>query len=385
MTYQEHYTLSDELLTRLSQEGLAALPELVRIVVNTAMLAERQQYLGAGPYERSPDRTDQANGFKPKTVKTRVGEVTFAIPQVRHGDFYPQALERGLRSERALNLALAEMYVQGVSTRKVAAIIEQLCGTGVSSAAVSRAAVALDEVLEAWRTRPLGVCHYLLLDARYEKVRVDGQVRDAAVLIAVGVDPTGHRQLLGVSVALSEAEVHWRTFLSSLVARGLRGVQVITSDAHEGLAAARRAVFGAVPWQRCQFHLQQNAQAYVPRHELQAEVAADIRAIFNAPDKAAAVALLDQAVTKYRKLASRLAEWLEQNIPEGLTVFGLPAAHQRLVRTTNGLERLNREVKRRTRVVGIFPNDTSCLRLVTALLMEISEEWEVGRAYLTFD
>ena len=385
MTYQEHYTLSDELLTRLTQEGLAALPELVRIVVNTAMLAERQQYLGAGPYERSPERTDQANGFKPKTVKTRVGEVTFAVPQVRHGDFYPQALERGLRSERALNLALAEMYVQGVSTRKVAAIIEQLCGTGVSSAAVSRAAAALDGVLEGWRTRPLGACRYLLLDARYEKVRMDGQVRDVAVLIAVGVEPGGHRAVLGVSVALSEAEAHWRTFLSSLVARGLRGVQVITSDAHEGLAAARRAVFGGVPWQRCQFHLQQNAAAYVPRQELRAEVAADIRAIFNAPDKAAAVALLDQAVTKYRKLASRLAEWLEQNIPEGLTVFGLPAAHRRLVRTTNGLERLNREVRRCTQVVGIFPNDASCLRLVTALLMETSEEWEVGRAYLTFD
>lgn len=385
MTYPDHYTLSEDLLTRLAQEGLDALPDLVRTVINAAMLNERQQYLGVGPYERSSARTDQANGFKPKTVKTRVGEITFAVPQVRHGDFYPQALERGLRSERALNLALAEMYVQGVSTRKVAAIIEHLCGTGVSSAAVSRAAAALDAVLEAWRTRPLGAYRYLVLDARYEKVRVDGQVRDVAVLIAVGVDPSGHRAVLGVSVSLSEAEAHWRTFLSSLVARGLRGVQVITSDAPEGLAAARRAVFGGVPWQRCQFHLQQNAQAYVPRQELKAEVAADIRAIFNAPDKAAAVALLDQAVLKYRKLASRLAEWLEQNIPEGLTVFGLPTAHRRLVRTTNGLERLNQEVKRRTRVVGIFPNEASCLRLVTALLMEASEDWERGRAYLTFD
>jgi transposase-like protein len=385
MTYQNHYTLSEDLLAQITAEGLDALPELIRVVVNAAMLAERQQYLGVGPYERSSARTDQANGFKPKTVTTRVGEVTFAVPQVRHGEFYPQALDRGLRSERALTLALAEMYVQGVSTRKVAAIVEQLCGTGVSSSQVSRAAAALDGVLETWRTRPLETCRYVLLDARYEKVRVDGQVRDVAVLIAVGVDPTGHRQLLGVSVSLSEAEVHWRNFLSSLVQRGLRGVQMITSDAHEGLAAARRAVFGGVPWQRCQFHLQQNAQAYVPRQELQAEAAADIRAIFNAPDKAAAVALLDQAVTKYRKIASRLAEWLEQNIPEGLTVFGLPAAHRRLVRTTNGLERLNREVKRRTRVVGIFPNEASCLRLVSALLMEISEEWEVGRAYLTFD
>jgi putative transposase len=276
------------------------------------------------------------------------------------------------------------MYVQGVSTRKVAAIIEQLCGTSVSSTQVSRAAAALDTALDAWRTRPLGECRYLVLDARYEKVRVDGQVRDVAVLIAVGIDPTGHRSVLGVSVSLSEAEVHWREFLSSLVRRGLAGVRLITSDAHEGLAAARRAVFGGVPWQRCQFHLQQNAQAYVPKQELKAEVAADLRAIFNASDKADAVARLDKAVQKYEKLAPKLAHWMEQNIPEGLTVFGLEPAHRRLLRTSNGLERLNKEVGRRTDVVGIFPNEASCLRLVTALLMETSEEWELGRAYLTF-
>lgn len=385
MTYQEHYTLPAELLTRIAEDGFDALPELLRIVFNTAMLAERQHYLGAAPYQRSAERIDQANGFKPKTVKTRAGEVTFDVPQVRHGDFYPQALEKGLRSERALNVALAEMYVQGVSTRKVAAVIEKLCGSSVSSAHVSRAAAELDRVLEAWRNRALAECRYLVLDARYERVRIDGQVRDAAVLMAVGIEPSGQRRVLGVSVSLSEAEVHWREFLSGLVARGLSGVRLIVSDAHEGLAAARRAVFGGVPWQRCQFHLQQNAGAYVPRQELKAEVAADIRAIFAAPDKPSAVALLERTVEKYRKLASRLAEWLEQNIPEGLTVYGLPEAHRRLLRTSNGLERVNKEIKRRTRVVGIFPNEASCLRLVSALLMELDDEWQMARAYLSFD
>jgi len=385
MTHSPDYTLSTDLVALVRQEGFAALPDAIRILVDTAMLAERQAYLGAAPYERSDERRDQANGFKPKTVQTRVGPITFAVPQVRQGPFYPTALEKGLRSERALTWALAEMYVQGVSTRKVSAIVEKLCGTQVTSMQVSRATAELDAVLAAWRARPLEEVVYLVLDARYEKVRVGGQVRDVAVLIATGVDPAGKRSVLGVSVSLAEAEVHWREFLSSLVRRGLRGVRLITSDAHEGLAAARRAVFGGVPWQRCQFHLQQNAQAYVPKEALRAEVAGDIRAIFNAPDKPEAVARLGRAVSKYAPLAPPLARWLEENLPEGFTVFGLPESQRRLLRTTNGLERLNKEVKRRTRVVGIFPNEASCLRLVSAILMETSEEWQAGRAYLTFN
>lgn len=386
MTYRPDYTLSEELLEHLTDEGLDALPEMIRIVINSAMQAERLKYLGVdAPYERSSERADQANGYKPKSVKTRAGEITFSVPQVRGGDFYPGALEKGLRSERALTLALAEMYVQGVSTRKVAAITEKLCGTSVSSAAVSRAAAQLDQALEGWRNRPLGECPYLILDARYEKVRQDGQVRDAAVLTAIGITRTGRRQMLGVSLSLSEAEVHWRGFLQSLVSRGLGGVQLIVSDAHEGLMAARKAVFGGAPWQRCQFHLQQNAQAYVPRQDMKAEVAQDIRAIFNASSLDDAKLMLDRVVRKYEKSASRLSNWLENNILQGLTVFALPQAHWRLLRTTNGLERVNEEIRRRTRVVGIFPNEASCLRLVTAILMEISDDWETGRVYLTFD
>ncbi len=384
MTYQPDCTLSPALLEQLAANGLDALPDLIRIMINTAMQIERQRHLGVGPYERSPERQGYANGYKPKTVTTRVGDITFAVPQVRDGSCYPQALEKGLRSERALMLALAEMYVQGVSTRKVAAITEHLCGTSISSTQVSRAAAQLDGVLEGWRTRPLGVCPYLFLDARYEKVRQEGQVRDVAVLIASGVAPTGKRQLLGVSVALGEHEVHWRSFLQHLVARGLCGVQLVISDDHAGLCAARQAVLGGVLWQRCQFHLQQNASAYVPRHGMKAEVAADMRAIFKALNRTEAETLLAKVVQKYAKSAPRLATWLETNIPEGLTVCAFPEAHRRLLRTTNGLERVNKEIRRRTRVVGIFPNDGACLRLVSAITMESSDEWEAGKAYLSF-
>ena len=385
MTYQEDFTLPTEYLEQLSEQGTEYLPELIRILVNAAMKIKRQKHLGANWHERTPERQGHANGYKSKTVQTRVGDITFDIPQVREGGFYPGALEKGLRSERALTMALAEMYVQCVSTRKVKAITEQLCGIEISSSHVSRATAQLDEVLEAWRNRSLGEYVYLYLDARYEKVRQDGQVRDAAVLIAAGVNWDGKREILGVSVALGEQEVHWRAFLQSLVQRGLQGVRLIISDAHAGLRAARQAVFGGIPWQRCQFHLQQNAQAYVPRKSMQSEVADDIRTIFNAPDRATAEAWLTQTVQKYETTASRLADWMEINLQEGLTIFNFPRSHQCRIRTANLLERLSQEIKRRTRVVGIFPNEAACLRLTSAFLMEKSEAWLIGRMYLNFE
>ena len=384
MTNTSDCTLPADVLEQLIEGGFAALPDALRVLINTAMLVERQKFIGAEPYQRSAERTAHANGFKDKTIQTRMGALTVAVPQVREGGFYPNSLEKGVRSERALKLALAEMYVQGVSTRKVAAITEQLCGFEVTSSQVSRATTELDTILSAWRERGLGVYRYVYLDARYEKVRVDGQVRDAAVLIASGVDAQGKRAVLGVSVALSEQEVHWRTFLQSLVERGLCGVELIVSDAHAGLREARRAVFGGVPWQRCQFHLQQNAQAYVPRQEMKREVAASIRAIFQAASLSEAKRLLTETAQRYRSVASKLASWMEENIGEGLMVFAFPEGHWRLLRTTNGLERLNQEIRRRTRVARMFPNEASCLRLVTAVVMEISDEWETGKAYLTY-
>ena len=385
MTYRQDFTVPAELMEQVQAQGLDILPELIRIVINAAMQAERSEHLQAEPYQHSDERRGYANGYKPKTMRTRVGEITFAVPQVREGGFYPQALEKGLRSERALTLALAEMYVQGVSTRKVKAITEQLCGVNVSSSVVSQATAQLDTELAKWRERPLGEYLFLFLDAYYEQVREDGHVRDLAVLVAVGVNPAGKREILGVSVSLSEHEVHWRAFLESLKQRGLGGVQLITSDDHAGLRAARLAVFGGIPWQRCQFHLQQNAQAYVPRKDMLSEVAVDIRMIFDAPDRTTAEAYLAKTVEKYSKSASRLSEWLANNIPEGFTVFAFPASFRRLLRTSNGVERLHREIRRRARVVSIFPNPASCLRLVSAVLAEISEEWLTGRAYINFE
>ena len=382
----EHHPL-EAAFAALIDHGLDGAGEALRILVNEASKIERAQFLNARPHERTPDRTDYANGFKQKTVMTRVGAQTFDVPQVRGGGFYPSALDKGTRTERALNVALAEMYVQGVSTRKVITVLQALLGPEValSSTQVSRAAEQLDVGLAAWRERPLGETPYLLLDARYERIREGGRLIDCAVLVAIGITADGKRRVLGVSVAFSEAEVHWRSFLESLVQRGLYGVKFIVSDDHAGLKAARRAVLPAVPWQRCQFHLQQNAQAYVTRLDQRKPVAQRIRAIFNAPDKTEAERLLKQAVEFWTKEAPKLAAWAEQNLPMGFAVFDLPPAHRTRMRTTNGLERINRELKRRTRVASIFPNAASCLRLVSALLAECDEEWMSGKIYLTME
>jgi transposase-like protein len=375
-----------EVLELLAAHGFEGMAGAMEILLNEAMSLERDDFLGAAPYERSPERRGHANGFKGKRVKSRLGELQLQVPQVRDVEdgegFYPRALERGERSERALKLALAEMYVKGVSTRKVAAITKELCGLEVSSAQVSRAAAELDEELEAWRTRPLGRMDYLVLDARYEKVRHGGRVVSVAVLVAIGIDPEGHRSILGVSVSLSEAEVHWREFLSSLRKRGLHGMRQVTSDDHEGLKAALAATFPGVAWNRCQVHLQRNAQSYAPRVEMRKVVARDLRDVFNAPTREDAERLLGQLVTKYRKTAPRLASWMEENVPEGFTVYALPATHRRRLRSTNLLEWVNKEILRRTRVATLFPNEASLLRLASAVLIEISEDWETGRRYL---
>jgi transposase-like protein len=382
--HRENKTI-DGAVELLKTNGFDGLADAVTVLLNSAMVAERSEHLRAAPYERSSARTGYANGYKDKAMKTRLGTLPLKVPQTRDSEFYPQSLERGLRSERALLLAIAEMYVQGVSTRRVKKIVEELCGTEISSTQVSRAAAELDELLQAWRCRDLDRYPYLVLDARYEKVRQGGQVLDAAVLIACGVDHEGNRDILGCSVSLSEAEVHWRTFLAELKDRGLCGVELIVSDAHEGLKAARKAVFPSVPWQRCQFHLQQNAGQYVPKMALRAAVAADIRSIFTAPDRNEAQLLLEKFLSRYETTAPQLAKWAEEAIPEGFTVFALPASHRRRLRTTNLLERVNEEIKRRTRVARLFPSEASCLRLVSAILMEIADDWQTAdKRYVVF-
>lgn len=367
----------------LSEKGLDGLGSAVEILINEAMRIERNKHINANAYERTELRSGYANGFKSKRLNTRLGPLDLQVPQVRDGNFYPSFLEKGLRSERALSLSLAEMYIQGVSTRKVSAILEEMCGFEVTSMDVSRASKLLDEEFIQWRTRPLGQYTYLILDARYEKVRQGGSVVDSAVLVAYGVNTHGVRHILGVSVLLSEAEVHWRKFLESLVSRGLNGVTMITSDAHSGLKAALRAVFPSVPWQRCQFHLQQNAQSYVPKQSMKKEVAEDIRTIFNTPNRIEAERQLKIMMSKYEKLAPKLSDWMENAIPEGLTVFDVKSSHRIRLRTSNLAERVNREIKRRTQIVNIFPNPESCERLITGVLIEISEAWESEQVYLS--
>jgi len=385
MTYQVEDTALERVFELLAEEGFDGMSQALEVLLNEMMKVERSRHLQASPYERSEQRRGYGNGFKPKRVRTRVGELDLAVPQTRASDFYPSCLEKGLKSERALRLALAEAYVQGVSTRKMAKLTQELCGIDVSSSEVSRAAQALDETLSAWRERPLEAMPYVYLDARYEKVRHGGQVLDSAVQLAIGINRQGQRSVLGVSVALSEQEVHWREFLTSLKDRGLHGTELFISDAHEGLKAARKAVFPAVPWQRCQFHVQQNAQKYVPRQSMKREVAEAIRGVFNALNREEAERQLDRLIQAYQDKAPKLAAWAAEAIPEALTVFAFPESHRRRIRTSNMIERLNKELKRRTRVATLFPNEDSCLRLVSAVAMEISDEWETGRVYLTME
>jgi putative transposase len=384
MTHQNQSNELCEAVQLLADHGFEGMANAVQILLNEAMKLERAEYLGAEPYQRTEERRSYANGFKGKTVNSRLGKLELRVPQTRDSEFYPSALERGERSERALKLAIAEMYVQGVSTRKVAKITAELCGLEVTSTQVSRAAKLLDEELEAWRNRPLAAVEYLILDARYEKVRVDGTVRDCAVLIAIGVLPGGNRSVLGVSVSLSEAEVHWREFLSSLKKRGMHGMKLVGSDAHEGLKAARKAIMPGVAWQRCQFHLMQNAMQHIPKIDRRKQVAQDLRSIFNAKNLGDANEELKRFVELYQDSMPKIAAWAENNIPEGLSVFLLPAEHRKRMRTTNMLERQNKELKRRTRVATLFPNEASLLRLVTAVLVELSDDWETGMKYLTF-
>jgi len=391
MTHQDECPAIDDLTALLIEHGPAAMATALATLMNHAMQIEREQVLQAESHQRTADRQGYANGFKPKTLKTRVGEIDLRIPQTRNyrdengRPFYPKSLERGVRSERAMILAMAEMYVQGVSTRKVTAVVQELCGLEVTSTQVSRAAAQLDEQLGAWRNRSIGEITYLVLDARYEKVRHDGAIVSCALLTAIGVGPDGKRSILGCSVQLSEAETHWRKFLQSLLDRGMHGVKLVVSDDHAGLKAARQAVMPGVPWQRCQFHAIQNAMAHVPKVAMRTEVARDLRRIFDADETAEAERRFRDAVARYHKTAPQLAAWLEENVPEALTVLRIPAAHRRRLRTTNGLERLNKEIKRRTRVATLFPNEASLLRLASAVLSEISDDWETERAYLNME
>jgi putative transposase len=376
-------------MEQLIAEGPQGMAQVMTTLMNLAMRLEREQYLGAGHYERSLGRRGYANGTKSKKIDTPAGTLTLDVPKTAGAQkpFFPQSLERGRRSCRAVMLAAAEMYVKGVSTRAVEKVLAEFGIEGLSSTQVSRAAALLDEELEAWRNRPLGCFRYLFLDARYEKTREHGVADDCAVLTAIGIEPTGRRRVLGVSVAFSEAEVHWRAFLESLVARGLQGVEFITSDDHPGLKAARKAVLPGARWQRCQFHLAQNAIHHAPNQAIRKAIGEELRAIWDAPSLGSAEEELKRLAAKYRTSAPKLAAWLENSVPEGLAAFKLPREHWRAMRTSNPIERsIQQELKRRTRKIRVFPNEASLVRLVSAILVEIDEQWAASqKPYVNFN
>ena len=363
----------------------AFLQGLVQSALQAILEAEMEAHLGAARYERTTGRSGYRNGAKPRTLQTRVGTLELRVPQDREGTFSTELFARYQRSEQALVLALMEMYLHGVSTRKVTAITEQLCGIAFSKSQVSTLTGRLDADLAAWRERPLPAAYpYLSVDARYEHVRVDGQVISQGVLVVAGVRDDGRREILAVEVADTESEATYQDLFRRLKGRGLHGVRLITSDDHAGLRAAIARHFQGASWQRCQVHFARNLQGRVgAKHR--AQLAEDLRTIFAAPAATQARATARACAERWRSSHPVIAAQLEEELEDCLACYHAPAPHRLRIRTTNGLERLNQELKRRTRVVRIFPNRAALLRLVTALAMEQSEEWVSGRRYLDME
>jgi transposase-like protein len=365
------------------------LKEIVERVLQELLEAEMTEHVGAAPYERAENRTGHRNGHKPRTLRTRVGTLNLAVPQDREGTFSTRLFSRYQRNEKALVLALMEMYVEGVSTRKVKDVTEALCGTSFSKSLVSSLAGRLDAELEAWRTRRLEAeaYPYLFVDARYEKARVGHRIVSQGVLIVSGVRaPDGLREIIAVEVADTESEASYHELFRSLKGRGLSGVELVVSDDHEGLKAAIFRHFQGASWQRCQVHYARNLLGMVSFAKRK-DLAADLRAIFAATSREQALGMASAVARRWRekgseKVGEHLEEHLEEHVEECLTCLAFPESHRRRIRTTNGPERLNQEIKRRTRVVRIFPNREACLRLVSALAVEQSEEWVTGRRYL---
>jgi putative transposase len=344
---------------------------------------EMTEHVGAAPHERTAERKGHRNGYKPRTLRTRVGTLNLLVPQAREGTFSTKLFARYQRNEKALVLALMEMYVEGVSTRKVKDITEELCRISFSRSLISSLAGSLDSELQAWRVRRLEAkaYPYLFVDARYEKARVDSRVVSQGVLVVSGARDDGFREILAVEVADTESEASYQELFRSLKARGLCGVELVVSDDHQGLRAAVERHFQGASWQRCQVHYAMNLLGMVG-HTRRKELSEGLRGVFAAPSREVALRLASEMAARWRMSHPRVAEHLEEHIEECLSCLAFPESHRRRIRTTNGLERLNQEIKRRTRVVRIFPNRGACLRLVTALAVEQSEEWLTGRRYL---
>jgi len=368
-----------------AEPDMDLLREAMAVMSQALMEAEVEAHLRAGRHERTAERTGQRNGYRDRDWDTRVGTIGLRVPRVRDGSYFPALLEPRTRAERALTAVIQEAYIQGVSTRRVDALVQALGMTGVSKSQVSRLCQELDALVERFRQRRLeGPYPYVWLDATFVKVRVDGRVVSMAVVIATSVRLGGEREVLGFDVGPSEDGAFWHRFLRSLVGRGLAGVQLVISDAHQGLTGAIAAVLQGASWQRCRVHFVRNALALVPK-AAQPWVAATIRTAFAQPDATSAREQWRRVADGFRDRFPRLAALLDEAEADVLAYLAFPAEHWRKVWSNNPLERVNKEVKRRTDVVGIFPNEAAVVRLVGAVLSEQHDEWQVGRRYLSAD
>lgn len=382
MAKKQRMTFEEALQVIMSSDGDNPLRSLLEIACQGALELEMTEHLGARPYERTKERAGYRNGARPRILTTAVGDLHLLVPQDREGTFQTSLFERYQRSDKALVLSLMEMYVKGVSTRKVAEVTEKLCGKSFSSQQVSRLVRDLDTAISQWRERPLtGRYPYLIVDARYEKVRAGGRVVSMGILIVLGTNEAGMREILTVECADTENATTWSDTFRRLKKRGLSGVLLLTSDDHEGIKAAVGRHFQGATWQRCQFHFLRNILPLAARCQ-RAVLHADLRSIFDAPDTDTAWRRINEVISTWRGIKPQVAERIEEGIEETTAVLDFPPAHRKRIRTTNALERLNQEIRRRTRVARIFPNSASALRLVTALAIEQSEEWETGRQYL---
>jgi putative transposase len=376
--------LTELLRKAMIEQDADFLKEGVRVLSQALMEMEVQEYVGAARHERSPRRVGQRNGYRERSWDTRVGTVDLKVPRVRDGGYFPSLLEPRRRAERALSAVVQEAYVHGVSTRKVDDLVKALGMSGISKSRVSELCKELDEEVERFRSRPLeGSYPYVWVDATYLKARQDGRVASTAVVIAVGVKAqTGEREVLGFDVGPSEDGAFWTSFLRSLVARGLSGVRLVTSDAHRGLKGAVEGVLVGASWQRCRVHFMRNALSLVPK-TAQQMVGATIRTVFAQPDSQSARQQWQRISEGFRSRFPRLTKLMEEAEEDVLSYAAFPAEHWQKIWSNNPLERVNKEIKRRTNVVGIFPNETAVIRLVGSVLSEQHDEWQVSKRYFS--
>jgi putative transposase len=376
--------LSELLRKAMIDQDADFLKEGVRVLSQALMELEVQEYVGAAKHERSAGRTGQRNGYRERSWDTRVGTVELKVPRVRDGGYFPSLLEPRRRAERALSAVVQEAYVHGVSTRKVDELVKALGMGGISKSRVSELCEELDEEVERFRSRPLeGAYPYVWVDATYLKARQDGRVASVAVVIAVGVKAqTGEREVLGLDVGPSEHGAFWTSFLRSLVARGLSGVRLVTSDSHRGLKSAVEAVLAGASWQRCRVHFMRNALSLVPK-AAQQMAGATIRTVFAQPDVGSAHEQRRRVSEGFRQRFPRLSFLMEEAEEDVLSYATFPQEHWQKIWSNNPLERLNKEVKRRTNVVGIFPNEAAVIRLVGSILSEQHDEWQISKRYFS--